>query len=191
MSPLRTPQFGARRLQKGMALVTGLLLLVVVTILALSMFRSYGTQQKIAGNTREKQRALSAAISAQQYAEYWLSSNSPPPAGGCTGMGVTAVPVVCLDYPDFATVPWTMGGGPVGTTFNNFNSTAKVNSTAPTQGTYYTTPMFYVTDLGQLANGSNGEVYQIDATGWGGVSDTVAVVESTYSISPSGRGYDK
>ncbi len=32
------------------------LLLVVVTIIALSMFRSFGIQEKIAGNMREKQR---------------------------------------------------------------------------------------------------------------------------------------
>jgi Tfp pilus assembly protein PilX len=50
--------------------------------------------------------------------------------------------------------------------------------------------MFYVTDLGQSAGGP-GEVYQIDASGWGGTPDTVAVVESTYLISPSGRNYDK
>jgi type IV pilus assembly protein PilX len=185
-SPRRQP---VRNLQAGMALITGLLLLVVVTILALSMFRSYGTQQKIAGNTREKQRALSAAISAQQYAEYWLSSNSPPSPGGCGGMGVSSIPAVCSDSPDFSTVPWNLAGSLVGTTFNNFNATAKVSST-PTQGTYSATPMFYVTDLGQAA-ASHGEIYQIDATGWGGTTDTVAVVESTYSITPSGHDYKK
>ena len=59
-----------------MVLVTSLLLLVVVTLLGLSMFRSYGIQQRIAGNVREKQRALQAAMSAQQYGEWWLSSGS-------------------------------------------------------------------------------------------------------------------
>ena len=63
-----------RSTQHGMALITGMLLLIVLTILAMSMFRGYGTQQKIAGNVREKNRAVSAAVSAQQYAEYWLSS---------------------------------------------------------------------------------------------------------------------
>ena len=69
--------------QKGMVLVTGMLLLIVVTILAMSMFRGYGTQQKIAGNVREKNRAVSSAVSAQQYAEYWLSSATPPAAWRC------------------------------------------------------------------------------------------------------------
>src|SRR5205807_8509264 len=41
--------------QRGMVLVTALLLLVVVTLLAVGMFRSFGLDEKIAGNVREKQ----------------------------------------------------------------------------------------------------------------------------------------
>jgi type IV pilus assembly protein PilX len=173
-----------------MALISGLLLLVVVTILAMSMFRSYGTQQKIAGNVREKQRAVSAAISAQQYAEYWLTTNSSGPANDCSLMGVSAIPQVCANSPDFASVPWTIGANPVGVTFTNFNLTAQVNSATPSKGTYYGTPLFYVSDLGPSA-AVPGEVYQIDATAWGGTSDTVSVVESTYLLIPPGRNYDK
>ncbi len=59
--------------QRGMVLVTSLLLLLVVTMLAVSMFRSMGLDEKIAGNMRDKQRALNAAETAEQYAENWLS----------------------------------------------------------------------------------------------------------------------
>ena len=62
-----------REFQKGMALVSALLLLVVTTVLALAMFRSFGVLEHIAGNTREKQRAFHAAESARTYAEAWLS----------------------------------------------------------------------------------------------------------------------
>ena len=72
------------QLQRGVVLVTSLLLLVVVTIMALSMFRGFGIQEKMAGNMREKQRALQAAVSAQTYAEQWLIANSG-----------TSPPVVC------------------------------------------------------------------------------------------------
>ena len=177
------------RSQKGMALITGMLLLVVVTILAMSMFRGYGTQQKIAGNVREKNRAVSAAVSAQQYAEYWLSSGTPPPAVDCSGMTPSPIPQVCLNSPDFTVVPWTLSAQPVGVTFSTFNKAAKVDQ-MPSQKSYFSAPMFYVTDLGLSAAGP-GEVYQIDATGWGGTPDTVAVVESTFLLSPAGRSYDK
>src|SRR5580692_10607768 len=75
--------YRARCAQRGVVLISSLLLLLVVTIIALSMFRSFGIQEKIAGNMREKQRALQAAVSVQQFAENWLSQNA------------TAVPVVC------------------------------------------------------------------------------------------------
>jgi type IV pilus assembly protein PilX len=177
----------SRPVEQGMALLSGLLMLLVVTILALSMFRSYGTQQTIAGNVREKQRAFSAAVSAQQQGEFWLSNATIPIAGDCTGMGLTPTPQVCANSPDFATVPWTLNAAEVGVTFTNFKGTV---STTPTQGTYFGTPRFYITDLGQSAAGP-GEVYQVDAIAWAGTPDTVAVVESTYLLSPAGRSYDK
>ena len=71
----RTP---ARVAQRGMVLISSLLLLIIITILALSMFRSLSTQEKIAGNVREKERALHAAVSAQQYAEWWLRRVTTP-----------------------------------------------------------------------------------------------------------------
>ena len=79
-----------------MALVTSLLLLVIITILALSMFRSFGTQEKIAGNLREKERALHAAASAQQYAEWWLlqGSNTATGAVPCAAGVLAATPTV-------------------------------------------------------------------------------------------------
>ena len=63
----------AVKAQRGMVLVTSLLLLLVVTMLAISMFRSMGLDEKIAGNMRDKQRALNAAETAEQFAESWLS----------------------------------------------------------------------------------------------------------------------
>jgi hypothetical protein len=50
--------------------------------------------------------------------------------------------------------------------------------------TYYGTPTFYISDMGPSAdpNFPGGEVYQIDAYGYGGNSNTVAEVESTYVV---------
>ena len=174
-----------------MALITGMLLLVVLTVLAMSMFRGYGTQQKIAGNVREKNRAVSAAVSAQQFAEHWLSTATTLPVGGdCSAIQVLPIPQVCSNSPDFTVAPWTLNAQPVGVSFNNFNSMATVNRDNPTNGTYYSTPMFYITDVGPAASGT-GEIYQVDAIGWGGTADTVAVVESTYLMQDPGHPWDK
>jgi type IV pilus assembly protein PilX len=174
------------RKQSGMALVTAILLLVVMTIMAISMMRSYGVEERIAGNTREKERALNAAVSAQQYAEYWLSANPAPAAAGCTGVVSSAIGQVCnapLAQPE--TVPWASGVTYTPFTSNPIdgvtNTIAGVGAGA--QGTYYAAPVFYITDLGPNKGTPVGELYQIDAVGYGGTPNAVAVVESTYVMS--------
>src|SRR4051812_18960272 len=50
--------------QSGFILVTGLLFLVVLTLLGLAMFRSSGLMDRITANTRDKQRSFEASQSA-------------------------------------------------------------------------------------------------------------------------------
>jgi type IV pilus assembly protein PilX len=185
--------YGAR--QRGVVLITSLLLLVVVTIIALSMFRSFGIQEKIAGNTREKQRALQAAVSAQQYAENWLSANAGSTVqGNCVGL-INArflQPQICtnvlsLSVPDVTNVPWTIAGAPVGVFYipDGMNVNPITSVTAAANPTYYGAPTFYISYLGVSADGTGGTVYQVDAVGYGGAAGTAAVVESTYEVSTS------
>jgi type IV pilus assembly protein PilX len=187
----------SRNSQRGMVLVSSLLLLIVVTIIALSMFRSFGIQEKIAGNMREKQRALSAAVSAQEFAENWLMNNATQAPTNCvagilngnTGGGqicstATALTAV-VPNGDVTTVPWTIGGAPVGVQFVPANmSVSQTPSVAsPTNPTYYGQPTFYISDMGPSIDPTiPGEIYQIDAYGYGGTAVTVAEVESTYAV---------
>ncbi len=49
--------------------------------------------------------------------------------------------------------------------------------------TYFGAPTFYISDMGPSVDASiPGEIYQVDAVGYGGNSNTVAVVESTYAV---------
>jgi type IV pilus assembly protein PilX len=168
--------------QRGMALITSLLLLIVVTIMGVSMFRSYGIQERIAGNTRDKQRAINAAVSAQQYAETWLSTTAAPVAAVCAGPVSSAIGQVCsnsLAVP--SNVPWASY-----VFYAPFGATNVIDPVNATPDSYFAIPEYYITDLGANANaGSPGEVYQIDAVGYGGTANTVAVVESTYLITTS------
>jgi type IV pilus assembly protein PilX len=178
-----------------MALITAMLLLIVVTIMALSMFRSYGVEERLAGNTRDKQRAINAAESAQQYAESWLASGLAPATGVCpvglvpssTSGEVCSPPVTPID---FTVMPWTTG-----VTYTQFTSNTilgwrnKLSATgtvedaaAKLSASYVQAPLFYVIDLGPNLGSPAGEVYQVDAVGFGGTSNTVAVVESTFVI---------
>jgi type IV pilus assembly protein PilX len=185
-----------RTAQRGVVLISSLLLLLVITIMALSMFRSFGIQEKIAGNMREKQRALQAAVSAEQFAEFWLSSNaSGTVSTPCSALlnGNTGQGQICSNQlPNVVTsvtaVPWQIGGAPVGVTFTPpgmlINSSTTPNTIV--NPTYASAPTFYISDLGASADATTqGEVYQIDAVGYGGNSNTVSVVESTYVVSSS------
>ena len=184
------------RRERGMALITSLLLLLIITILALSMFRGFGSQEKIAGNLREKARAVHAAESAQQYAEWWLTQGSNAAGGtvSCAApvlnanlgqgqicnqtlpnaVGLTQQPITNVP------LPWPLGVTytPPNMNVTPPNASLTVNvSNEP----YFAQPGFYIADLGIGADGA-GEAYQIDAYGYGGASTTVAIVESTYEV---------
>lgn len=190
------------RMQEGMALVTSLLLLLIITIIALSMFRSFGSQEKIAGNLREKDRALHAAVSVEQYAEWWLTSSN--------GVLAEASPVTCTagapvlnanagegqicSAASALTVLAGLPAPPLGdagqiplpwpTTYVQYSPAGMAT---PAQAginndpAFAWTPGFYITDIGQ-AGDKQGEAYLIDAFSSGGTTGTVAVVESTYEV---------
>jgi type IV pilus assembly protein PilX len=166
-----------RSQQSGMVLVTSLLLLIVVTLLAVGMFRSFGLDEKIAGNVREKQRALGAAETAEQFAESWLAAGNGSPGVACAAPLVAAnVGQVCSNLLATPTqVPWTAG-----VTYTPTVTSAMSVSQTGGQGTYYAAPTFYIAYLGPTAQGT---IYQIDAAGYGGSVDTAAVVEATYLVS--------
>ena len=181
-----------RLVQRGIVLVSSLLLLIVVTIMALSMFRSFGTQEKIAGNLREKQRALQAAESAQQYAEWWLNNNASSAAVVCTellnantGQGQICSNKLSTVVADINAVPWRNGTAEVGVIYTPPNM--KVTASGALN-TYYAAPRFYISDLGASLDPSiPGEIYQIDAVGFGGTASATAIVESTFVVYVTSR----
>lgn len=184
----------SRCAQRGMVLISSLLLLLVVTIMALAIFRNSGIEEKIAGNQREKGRALHAAESAQQYAEWWLSSGlgatTPIICNSLVAVTTPASGQVCANtLPSIvpngnvaANLPWQVGGAPVGVTYAppnmQFNQAGGVNN-------YFQTPVFYISYLGLTADSTTSNyklLYQVDAAGFGGSANAVAVVESTYYV---------
>ena len=192
----------SRSSQRGVVLISSLLLLLVVTIMALSMFRSFGMQEKIAGNTREKQRALQAAESAQQYAEWWLANQSGAiyavsqgsaayADAACTSAMIDAnaggTPQICTAASSLAIITgvstgtasaWPTGSHNVGVAY----APPQMNYTTSSSQNYYSNrPHFYITDVGALATG-RGEAYQVDAYGYGLSNTAIAVVESTVAV---------
>jgi len=164
---------GLARPQAGLVLISSLLLLLVVTILAAAMFRDYGVDEKIAGNSRDKEIALQAAESAEQYAEAWLVNHTglgPSPVA-CSGPLTT--PSVCANQlTDAVSLPWTSGYAYSPPTANGF--TNSITLSAPPVFYIYLTP----------ATGKSW-TYVIDAVGYGASPTTVAVIESYFTVTPA------
>ena len=178
------------RLERGMALISSLLLLMIITLMALAMFRGVNTEEKIAGNLREKDRALHSAEAAQQYGEWWLLQGSNVAVGSiaCAAGVLTATALnpngqICavgqtaqtmfgdMTLPANWTIrteyqPWVWAWGTTG--LNGDVAYAQV-------------PAFYISDLGLAADGA-GEAYQVAAYGFGASTGSIAVVESVYEV---------
>jgi type IV pilus assembly protein PilX len=171
-----------REYQKGMALVSALLLLLVTTMLGVAMFRSFGFLESVAGNTREKQRALHAAESAQSNAEWWLgAANGLNATTGSTCSGLVSTSsswTVCSNaLASPATIPWTVG--------MKYTPNGMTTGSIGSAGNYASQPIFYVSFLGSTPiGGINGTsyTYRVDALGYGGTTNSAAVAESGYTV---------
>lgn len=177
------------RNQGGVIMVSAILLLVVITIFAIAMFRSFGLEEKIATNVRDKERATQSAMAALQYAEWWLAqagnglTPKPCTAGlldanaGQTVLCSNSLASLVGGVGAIANVPWN--NDTVGTIYTppnmNVSNTGGINK-------YYAAPRFYVQFIGNSTTLNCGNVYLIDAWGYGGSDASKAVVESTYQL---------
>lgn len=188
-SPVVSPR-GRRagRGPRGFALITSLLMLVVVTLLALGMFRSLGLQEKIAGNTMEKQRSLQTAESALQYGEWWLSQGSSGSATNCTAVynaNVIANMQVCsngLTASSATALPWSARGDymPPNMTVSSGGGLVASGANAGDIN-YFAQPSLYIQYLGLGPDGKS-QLYQVTGAGYGGSANGASVVQSTYAL---------
>lgn len=168
--------------QHGFVLIASLLMLLLLTILSLSMGKTFELEEMMSGNQREKTRAFEAAETALNYAESWLNLPANLTNTGLTCTAVTTTPVVCNNAPINPTMlPWTIGV--------SYTPADMTISSAGGAGTYSNNPMFYIQYLG-LGSGPSCllpappciPIYQITALGYGGDSRSVAVLQSTYGF---------
>ena len=178
--------------QKGIALISSLLILVIIMLLALGMFRSFGLQEKVAGNIREKQRSLQTAESALQYAEWWLNQGS----GNTTGIACAAVysantvgNIQTCANPLLkpTTLPWTARGDYLPPTMT---VAAGGGQAAGGDINYINLPSMYINYLGLDRTGKS-LMYQVTAAGYGGTANGASVVQSVYAITAKSIALDQ
>jgi len=167
--------------QSGVVLIVALAMLLMLTLLSVGMFRSLGLEERITGNTREKQHAFYAAQSALLYAENWLNQGNAGLPASCAG--VSATPVVCnaTSTPSQTTLATTAWNSTFGTSY--------VPPTAVAQNTisqYYATPQFGITYLGPDPAKPGAYLYQVTSQGYGANPNAVAVVQSVWSVGSGG-----
>lgn len=181
------PSAPKTRMQRegGFVLIASLLMLIVMTLLAVSMYHNFNEQENIASNTKEKGRAFQIAQSTLQYAEYVLEHDGAglPAATNCPSTTTLNQITICSNTvnivsPTSSSNPMTLGNG------MKYTSMAPAITTSTTGGnqSYYAYPQFYLEYLGAAPN-AGGEVYQVTALGYGSTPNAVAVVQSTYQLS--------
>lgn len=172
---------------RGYVLIVGLLFLLVASLLAVAMLKSFGIQEKIAGNTREKQRAFEAAQSALRYGEWWLSQGNGSSVSSCSGVvRVTANDwsnlKICADaLPDPTRLPWTTARVDYLPPFMKVADNGSLGGMRGGDINYAAPPSLHIHYLGQSRDGVS-KLYAITGAAHGGSTSAAVVVQGTYQV---------
>jgi type IV pilus assembly protein PilX len=169
--------------QRGVVLVTCMIILFVITILALYMFGGFTQDEKISGNTREKARAVDASFSALNQAQFWMAqSGNVYDNGWKTGVSCTAsstTPVVCsneISAP--TTLPWTVG---VTGTIPGLNVVDE-DDEGSRAGKYAEGTRYHIQYIETVGANPGVGMYRVTATATGGNADAVAVQQGVFQV---------
>lgn len=183
----RTVLIPARRNgQRGVVLIVGMLFLIAIVLLSLAMIRSFGLQEKLAGNTRDKQRSFEAAQNTLAYGEWWLSSlsadriptNCATPNAPIASISICSNPLV-----NPGSTPWSAW-----TTYQPPNMQVQAGGGFGSSGdiNYQAAPGLYISYVGLTPDG-RGELYQVDAFSGGGSYETMSAVQSIYKLQSAAK----
>lgn len=159
--------------QKGAVLVTGVIILVVITMLVISAMRSATLEERMAGNSRNRQLALQAAEAVLRDAEDSLFSATAP---FNTDFDQTAFTVACTNgyctKPAVGTYRWKSDS-----TWSNSTSTRTF--VTPASGAAFT-----------LANVPNQPRYIVELMGYDGGQAQKICPKVLFRVTARGDGYD-
>ncbi len=172
------------RHQRGVVLIAALAVLLMLTLLSIGMFRSLGLEERITGNSREKQRAFYAAQSTLEYGESWLKSAGPSTPQQCSA--AYPYPTICESGTTYGEPSqWTFATQDWHSSYGTPYTPAQLVTSAPASGQQltYAMPQFAINYLGHdPANPTSYSLYQVTALGFGGSANAAAVVQSVFSL---------
>lgn len=160
-----------RRRQTGMALITGLIFMVVLTLLALAAMRTTTLEERMSGNARDRDMAFQAAEAALRAGEQVIS-------------GAT-LPTFAFGTANTPRIP----AGTLTTYWQDTHDWAQSNAAWQPAGTS-AAPRFVIEEMGASAGGGGGGlgvgalndegVYRVTARGVGSSANTVVILQAVY-----------
>lgn len=201
----------------GYILYITLIFTLLISILGISMMRTFSSLEEISGGVREKSRANEAAQSALYYAEWWLlsSSQSANTNSACSGnLAITpaASPVICtniltnttdsgsavfdpnLTYISSSTASFNVAN--MVKPWSAFNIYKPLNMSISSENAGGTDAnnianyfAYPVFYIQKLTTQSGSTNYLITAMGFGGNKNEISVIQSVYKLT-SGYGTD-
>ncbi len=173
----RTTSNAAR--QSGLVLITALILLIMMTLLALTAVRMISQQERMAGYSYDRGLAFQAAEAALRSAEAALEAIKPTPtSGACSSFSGSSLTVHVCPIPGTTETRWT------DTTFAGWANAATVGS-----GDLSITPQYFAEYLGNTfpcdpadpsASATTCKRYRITARA-GGNGRAAAMLQSVYA----------
>jgi type IV pilus assembly protein PilX len=171
--------------QRGYVMVLSMLILLIITVMSISMAKSFFLEEGMAGNLREKSRAFSAAQAALNYGEWYVANHQGYGVACATPGQLTNATICSSSYPvsfnaDASNITGTLNSALPFATYFLAPTSAYLNlSTTGGKDTFYATPGLYIEFLG-LDTTNSDYIYRIDAYGYGGSQSTVSIVQSTF-----------
>lgn len=162
-----------KRRQTGMALITGLIFMVVLTLLALAAMRTTTLEERMSGNARDRDLAFQAAEAALREGEQVLQGATLPTFAVGTSYTPRIAAGTLTTYWQ-STHPWT---------------TESVAIDWQPDGTS-AAPRFVIEEMGATAGGGGGGlgfgalpdsgVYRVTARGVGSSANTVVILQAVF-----------
>jgi len=169
--------------QKGAALITSLIFLILLTVLGFSASRGVIMQELISRNFSDQNLAFQAAEAALKYAEACILNSDGKPYGATTSVSLSCTPgtaITTLPYSDTAinnavSTFWTSTGTQYGGSALGGGTLTLPSGTLPAQ------PNYVIALMNWPCNGTTLRcIYQITARGTGINPNSQRIVQSIY-----------
>jgi type IV pilus assembly protein PilX len=162
----------ARRNEQGSALVIGIVFLLVLTMLGLVGMQGSILEERMAGNTRDRELAFRSGEAALRDGESFLTVAALPPFDGTGGL---YQPAEAGNPPQWETVTWNS------TDSLQYSSTSLVGLAAQPRYIIEELPPLPVTGESEKFGAlPEAEMFRVTTRAVGGTANAVVMLQSTY-----------